>query len=319
MNTDSVNGETPRGALEAGQARAIIVTHSKSFSLASLLLGRTTRTAVERLYAYCRRADDAIDLAAPDEHAVALERLRSELVAVYAAGPEAYANMDPVAAGFHGVAWAYRIPREYPAALLEGLTLDATGKGYATLDELLHYCWCVAGSVGAMMCHVLGVTRQRALVHGVHLGMAMQLTNICRDVAEDWERGRLYLPRELLPEVERCGPLPPRIPARALSRAVEHLSREANALYRSGAAGLGYLPLRARFAVAVARRLYSAIGDELAERRFDTTLGRARVPGPRKIQCVAQAALDTLLAGPVSRRRPASLRLLRFPVDVLPL
>jgi phytoene synthase len=217
------------------------------------------------------------------------------------------------------VARAHRIPREYPLALLEGLALDVTGKRYATIDELLHYCWCVAGSVGAMMCHVLGVTRQRAVVHGVHLGMAMQLTNICRDVAEDWERGRLYVPAELLPGVEPCGTLPPRLAQRALPPAIERLLRVASALYRSGDAGLRYLPLRARFAVAAARRLYSRIGAELEERKFDAMLGRACVPGPRKVQCLAHAALDTLRAGGLSRRRSASLGVVRFPVDVLPI
>lgn len=304
----------PLEQLDPQQARAIIVTHSKSFSLASLLLGATTRTAVERLYAYCRRADDAIDCAAPGEHGAALERLQSELNAVY----EQDAPLDPIAVGLRTVARAYQIPREYPAALLEGLALDVTGKRYATIDELLHYCWCVAGSVGAMMCHVLGVTRQRAVVHGVHLGIAMQLTNICRDVAEDWQRGRLYLPGELLPDLELRGTVPPRSARRALAGAVERLLSEANAFYRSGDAGLRYLPLRARFAVAVARRLYSGIGYELAERRFDATLGRARVPGARKVQCVARGALDTLLCRAVCHRRPASLRLVRFPADVLP-
>jgi len=314
MSADVIHHESLE-ELNARQARAIIVTHSKSFSLASLLLGGTTRTAVETLYAYCRRADDAIDLAGPEEQGVALEGLRSELDAVY----DSDVVLDPVAAGLRSVARAYQIPREYPAALLEGLAMDVTGKRYDTVDELLHYCWCVAGSVGAMMCHVLGVTRQRAVVHGVHLGMAMQLTNICRDVAEDWERGRLYVPAELLPDLEPSGSFPPRIAERVLAGAVERLLCEANAFYRSGDEGLRYLPLRARFAVAVARRLYSGIGYELAERGFDTTVGRARVPGTRKVQYMARAALDTCLARSAVHRRPASLRPVRFPADVLPI
>lgn len=301
--------------LDSSEARAIIVAHSKSFSLASLLLGRATQLEVETLYAYCRRADDAIDLATPAQHASALFQLRSELDSIYGGGRIS----DAVAAGFQRLALAWQIPREYPEALLEGLALDVAGKRYATLDELLHYCWCVAGSVGAMMCHVLGVTRQRAVVHGVHLGMAMQLTNICRDVAEDWERGRLYLPGELVPDVELGGSFPPPRGQDALARAVERLLGEADALYRSGDAGLKYLPPRSRLAVAVARRVYSSIGDELAARRYDTTAGRARVPGPRKVQCVARAAVDALLARGVSNRNgPLSLRSVRFPGDVLP-
>jgi 15-cis-phytoene synthase len=300
--------------LDQSEARAIIVAHSKSFSLASLLLGRTMRADAEALYAYCRRADDAIDLAPPAEQAAALRELRRELDAIYGGGFVAH----PAAAGLQKLALARELPHDYPAALLEGFELDVSGRRYATLDELLHYCWCVAGSVGAMMCHVLGVARERAIVHGAHLGMAMQLTNICRDVAEDWERGRLYVPHRWLPALELRGAAPPPALHEPLAVAVKRLLTEADKLYRSGELGLRYLPPRARFAVAAARRLYAGIGQELRARDFDVLGGRAVVPGARKLACVARAGLDTVVNPGVPRRRPRLLRTLRFPGDVLP-
>ena len=242
----------PGGALARQEARQIIRKHSKSFSLASVLLGSNLRDAASGLYAYCRRADDAVDLVAPEQAPASVQALRRELDAVYAGRSQT----EPVLVEFQRLVLETRIPREYPEALLEGFQLDATGKRYQTLDDLYHYCWCVAGSVGAMMCHVLGVRRERALVHAAHLGMAMQLTNICRDVSEDWQRGRLYLPEEVAPGLEyprESGQLPRRY-AGVCARAVRRLLSEADVLYASGDQGLRYLSFRARLAVSTARR-----------------------------------------------------------------
>lgn len=302
-----------RPSLSPSAARAVIVRHSRSFSLASLLLGPALRYDAEALYAYCRRADDAIDLVAAPQQPGALQRLRLELDAVYAGARLA----DPAAAAFQRLVFERDIPSEYPRALLDGLALDVTRARYATLSELHHYCWCVAGSVGAMMCHVLGVSRPRALIHAAHLGMAMQLTNICRDVAEDWQRGRLYVPLELLPDFY-AGELDRVRSFRALSRAVRRLLQEAEAFYRSGDAGFCYLTPRARWAVATARRVYSRIGDVLRARDCDVERGRAIVPAPEKLVCLAHAAYDALSAGRNPRRASGPLPTLRFPSDVLP-
>ena len=298
-------------------AGAIIRRHSKSFALASLLLAPATRRDAHALYAYCRRADDAIDEAPAHQAQAALASLRAELDAVYAGRPLSHA----IAADFQRVVQERRIPRAYPDALLEGFALDVSGAGYASLSELYHYCWCVAGSVGAMMCHVLGVRSDGAVVHGVHLGMAMQLTNICRDVAEDWARGRLYLPAELLPD----GALPRHWPPSArtqqqLARALERLLEEANVLYRSGDAGLGQLAFRSRVAVATARLVYSSIGSLLLQRGADVTAGRAVVPLTRKLWCVARAVVEALWVRSATRRLATRVpaQVVRFPEHVLP-
>jgi 15-cis-phytoene synthase len=316
--TTADNAYLGSARLAPSEARAIIRKHSKSFSLAAVLLGPHLRDAASGLYAYCRRADDAVDLVAP---ALAPERvaaLGAELDDVYAGR----SLTDPVLVEFQRLVFEHGIPRQYPDALLEGFRLDAEGASYDTLADLLRYCWCVAGSVGAMMCHVLGVRRERAVRHGAHLGMAMQLTNICRDVAEDWQRGRLYLPSELAPGLEylRASPQLPRACVVVCARAVRHLLAGAELLYASGDLGLPYLSFRSRLAVATARRVYSSIGQRILAQEADVLRGRAVVSGAEKLWHVARAGVTSLrVAVTTPPFRAASLTTpLRFPEDVLP-
>lgn len=309
---------SPSVGLSSGEARAIIQKHSKSFSLASLLLGPELRDRASGLYAYCRRADDAVDLVAPRDAARAVLGLRSELSDVYAGK----SLTEPVLVEFQRLVFETNLPREYPEALLEGFHDDATDKRYETLFDLYHYCWCVAGSVGAMMCHVLGVRRERAVRHGVHLGMAMQLTNICRDVSEDWERGRLYLPAELVPGLSRqLGERTlPRSYTEACALAVRRLLAEAEVLYASGDAGLPYLSFRSRLAVATARRVYSSIGHRILASGADVRAGRAVVPDSEKALHVLHATVSsTALSLTTPPFRAVKLEhTVRFPEDVLP-
>ena len=181
--------------------RQVIAVHSKSFALASRLLPTDLRDHAAVVYAWCRHADDAVDLVPAAEQPAALTRLREELDGVYAGEPQT----DQVLGAFQQAIQLWGIPREYPEELLAGMQMDATDTTYDSMDRLLQYCFRVAGTVGLMMCHVLGVQEEVAVRHAAHLGMAMQLTNICRDVAEDWERGRLYIPDPLLDECGAAG------------------------------------------------------------------------------------------------------------------
>jgi 15-cis-phytoene synthase len=308
-----------RAALPVGAASAIIRRHSASFSLASRLLEPVARRRAHVLYAYCRRADDAIDLVAPARAKGELDRLRRELDAVYAGA----ALADPVASELQRLVFEVALPREYPDALLQGFELDVAGGGYTTLDELYRYCWCVAGSVGAMMCHVLGAASSPAIVHGVHLGMAMQLTNVCRDVAEDWSRGRFYIPGELVPGWDpppgaRLGSWPPPPQQQqALASAVRRLLEAAEVFYRSGDAGLPFLPWRSRIAVATARRVYSAIGQRILAGGADVSAKRVFVPASHKLWYTARAALQATCTRARPMRPVLGERPVRFPEDVL--
>ncbi len=277
------------------ECRRLIARHSRSFDLASRLLPRERRDEVAALYAWCRVGDDAIDLTPPSGHRVAVERLRSELRAVYAGQRQE----DPLLACFQDVVERRRIPIQYPLELLEGLAMDVERTRYETLDDLLVYCWRVAGTVGLMMCHVLGVSDARAAPHAAHLGIGMQLTNICRDVAEDWERGRVYVPAELLgPGLRKWlgeheqDPDRPRLPASArhdLAVAVRRLLGHAERYYASADTGMAHLAPRSALAVRTARLAYAEIGRRIEARGCDVLQGRVVVPTGRKLGLAARA------------------------------
>ncbi|MFT3697943.1 MAG: phytoene/squalene synthase family protein [Kofleriaceae bacterium] len=260
----------------AAIARATIAHHSKSFALASRLLPPRIGDQTAVIYTWCRRADDAVDLGAATDETIA--RLDRELVAAYAGTAD-----DPVLSAFGAVARERRIPIEYPRELLAGMAMDVHQAAYADLPELLLYCWRVAGVVGLMMTHVFGIADDRALVNAAHLGIAMQLTNICRDVKEDRERGRVYVP-------------PGETTASLLARADEY--------YRSGDRGIRDLPWRAGLAVRAARNIYSAIGPRVSPDH------RAVVPTPAKLGLVAKALGRQLVTRPARVQIPTTT--LRF-------
>ncbi|MEZ4359915.1 MAG: phytoene/squalene synthase family protein [Kofleriaceae bacterium] len=290
-------------ALAKRTADATFAHHSKSFSLAATILPPARRDDAAVVYTYCRRVDDAVDEAASaDDARAAIATLRAELDALYGGA----ALADPVLARMAQIARARRVPRHYPAELIAGMEMDALGARYRTVDDLLTYAYRVAGVVGLMMCHVLGVRDDRALVPATHLGLAMQLTNICRDVAEDWGRGRLYLPDELLvgPAARALGeraaagePLP-RDAAPALAAATRELLALADRYYRSAERGLPQLDWRSAFGVRAARHLYAAIGDRVAARGCDPLAPRAVVPRWKKFALLGLAAAGALREAP---------------------
>lgn len=268
--------------------RRVIARHSRSFDLASRLFPRDRRNEVSALYGWCRHCDDAIDLPPAAALPGALQELRDGIHGIYAGEAQA----DPVLHCFQLVIQRRRIPIEYPLELIEGMAMDVEGARYPDVDSLLRYCWRVAGTVGLMMCHVMGVSDARAAVHAAHLGIGMQLTNICRDVVEDWERRRLYVPASLF-EADLAVWLgeqlkeetPAKLPASArpqLASAARELLTLADRYYASADAGLRYLEPRSALAVRAARWIYAEIDRCIEARGFDVMQGRAVVSGRRK-------------------------------------
>lgn len=270
--------------------------HAKSFHFASHVLPARCRVDAAILYTWCRVADDAIDLAPPAEQHDNLQRLLRDLDSVYAGESQ----KDPVLAAFQTIVNKHHLPREYPAELLAGMAMDLDKDRYASLDELLHYAYRVAGTVGLMMAHVLGVSDPPALRNAAHLGMAMQLTNICRDVSEDWDRGRLYLPLDWLAQAGapgldgHLGGAFPSSARRATIRVVKRLLAQADATYDSGDRGIRALSPRCALGVRTARLVYAEIGAALALQGYDAWAGRAVVPFTRKLSLLARAVEQTL-------------------------
>ncbi len=308
------------------ECRESIAKHSKSFNMASRLLPPRTADRASVLYAWCRRVDDAVDLAPPADRAGALARLRRELDEVYASESQ----RDLTLRAFTQVVQQCSIPRVYGEELLAGMAMDVEGIRYTDEQSLLLYCYRVAGVVGLMMCHVLELRDARAMRQAAHLGLAMQLTNICRDVLEDWDLGRLYLPENLLTRTgapalrESLGRPFPRDARQPASFAVRELLRLAQGYYRSADTGIQALPVRCGFAVRSASRIYEAIGSRLLARDADVTGGRVFVPTRTKLGLIARASLRSLSDG-ASALRSRSTPLpslqdspeLRFPEDIL--
>ena len=260
---------------------------SRSFHAASRLLPARVRDPALALYAFCRLADDAVDL--QSEKAAAVLRLRDRLDLVYAGTP----RNAPADRAFAAMVADTAMPRALPEALLEGLAWDAIGRRYATLADLRAYSARVASAVGAMMCVIMGVRDAQALARACDLGVAMQLTNIARDVGEDAREGRLYLPTawldtaglsaEAFLEAPRASPEIRRLTARLL--------REAATLYARSEAGVAALPMAARPGIFAARYIYAGIGSAVAGRGCDSVGARARTNGGQKLGWLALAGL----------------------------
>lgn len=262
---------------------------SLSFYAASKLLPASVRDPAMALYAFCRLADDAVDL--QDAKADAVLRLRDRLDLVYAGRPrDAAADR-----AFADVVNTYEMPRALPDALLEGLAWDADWRRYDTLSDLNAYCARVASAVGVMMAVLMRVRDRNALARACDLGVAMQLTNIARDVAEDAYEGRLYLPLRWFseagvdPEVFLAAPAAsPQI--RAMSK---RLVMEANRLYYRSEPGIAALPLGSRPGIFAARFIYAGIGGQLSAMGYDSFAGRAHTSKLQKIGWLGQSLMRT--------------------------
>ena len=181
-------------ALQKAYKYAEVVTaqHSKSFHLASSLLPEEKRAAVRALYAFCRTVDDIVDEPSDDKRESRLDYWREMI------NHASYLHNDLIAAAWADTLARYHIPRHYALQLIDGVHRDLFHSRYQTFDELAMYCYGVASTVGLMSMHIVGFKSNDAIPYAIKLGVALQMTNILRDVGEDYRNGRLYLPREEL-------------------------------------------------------------------------------------------------------------------------
>ncbi len=265
---------------------AAIRTGSRSFYTASQLLPHSVRSPAYGLYAFCRLSDDAVDIDGGSSDA--LERLYHRLGRACEGRPLPFAADRAMA----DLMRRYAIPREVPEALLEGLGWDTQGRRYETLEDLQGYAARVAATVGVMMTLLMRVREPSALARACDLGVAMQLTNIARDVGEDARAGRIYLPLQWLREagVDVEDFLRDPRPSQALASVVARLLAEADRLYQRSRAGVAELPGACRPAILAASTIYAEIGREVEKHSHDSVTRRARVTGRRKLTLLAQAA-----------------------------
>jgi phytoene synthase len=286
---------------DVAHCRHLLRDGSRTFFAASLILPGGLRAPTAGLYAFCRVADDAIDRGS--DGAGALSQMRARLERVLRGQPDD----DAVDRVFADTMKCGAIPPAIPQALLEGFEWDVERRRYDTLAQLECYALRVAGTVGLMMALLMGVRERATLAAACDLGVAMQLTNIARDVGEDARHGRLYLPLDWLRE-EGIDPdlwlaRPEHLPA--IARVIERLLGVAEALYSAAEPGISALPASCRPGMRAARLLYAEIGREVARRRFDSINHRAVVSWQRKARILADAMVGRAPKHPARARVPA--------------
>jgi phytoene synthase len=245
--------------------------HSTTFYTSSALLDREQRQAIRALYAFCRVSDDLVDR---PEHTSTAEFQRWQGHALSARPPED----DLVALAWADTRRKFNIPRQYAEQLLDGVASDLVVDRYETFDDLAKYCYGVASTVGLMSMHIVGYSDKAAIRYAVKLGVALQLTNILRDVQEDWRNGRLYLPQD---ELRAFGLSEADIAAQVNDERWQAFMRfqiaRARELYAEAMPGLSMLERRGRVAVAAAAELYREILTDIERHNYDVFSRRAHI------------------------------------------
>src|SRR6266508_3370149 len=266
--------------LERAYARcdAVTAAHSHSFTLATRLLSPAKRRAVRALYAFCRVTDDLVDCPAGDANAA----LASWRRRAFSPAPPAH---DLVATAWADARWRYRIPLRYAEQLIDGVARDLHQQHYHTFADLAIYAYGVAATVGLMSMHIIGFASSDAIPYAIKLGVALQLTNILRDVAQDWRAGRLYLPTEELTAhgLTEADVAAGRVDGRWRALMRFQIARNRR-LYAEAWPGIGLLHPDGRLAVAAAATLYRAILDDIEAHHYDVFTRRAHVSAWGKLR-----------------------------------
>jgi len=286
----------PQTHLSKNDMRAckrIIRDGSKSFYFASLVLPQDVRDAALALYSFCRVSDDMVD--DPEATRRTLIELRRRIAAAYRGQPRPQIADRALA----HVAARYQIPQDILLALVEGYEWDLDGKRYDTFSDVLDYSARVAATVGVMMTLIMQRRHARTLARAADLGVAMQLTNIARDVGEDARNGRLYLPRDWMVEagIDPDAFLANPVFSPAVGQVVERLLSEAKSIYRRALTGLSDLPLACRPGIRAAGLVYAEIGMEVRNNGYDSVSQRAHTSRQKKLALLAQAFAGTAQIG----------------------
>ena len=257
---------------------AMTAQHSRTFHTASSFVPVDKRRAIRALYAFCRRADDIVDGSVPDaEEALTRWRTRTR-------------SFTPPAEDLIAVAWAdtrarFRIPQRYADQLIEGVGRDLCQRRYSTFADLATYAYGVASTVGLMTMHIVGFSGDEAIPYAVKLGVALQLTNILRDVREDWLADRIYLPLDELVahRLTQADLAAGRVDERWRAFMRFQIARTRR-LYAEAWPGLALLSTDGRFAIAAAAGLYRAILDDIEAHDYDVFRHRAGVSTWKKLR-----------------------------------
>lgn len=280
------------------EGKNAIVKGSKSFSMASFFFSPEEKHAAWLLYSWCRFVDDEIDGAGDLQLAqIKVQEVRRRTVTALQdpeseSGP--YRSLGLIAQ-------KYQIPALYPLDLIRGMQMDVEGANIQDEAQLMDYCYCVAGTVGLMMCSIMGVSSDKALKHALAMGQAMQLTNMARDVAEDLRLERIYFPRTWLADQGLSEETFANAKSDWIPLVQKFLDR-AEVLYREGFVGLRYLSFRAAWAVIIAAFIYRDIGRKIQKNIPQSFDQRVYTSKWDKVCLVMQASFMLLMGTLLSWR-----------------
>ena len=284
--------------LAYADCRNITRREAKNFYYAVVTLPQEKRKAIYAAYSFCRQCDDSVDEAAsPEAKLSALTDLQVNLALAYEGRPA-----TPVFLALADTADRYDIPKEYFSEIIRGVESDLVKTRYQDFDELREYCYRVASVVGLVCLQIFQYRDAAAREYAVDLGLAMQLTNIVRDVREDWSMGRVYLPQD---EMARFGYTEEQLGAGIRNDAFVELLRfqgqRARGYFRSGFRLLPYLSRRSRACPAALGAIYSRVLDRIEESGYDV-LGEQRIAlsGGEKARIAVRAWMASMLSLPGS-------------------
>ena len=263
------------------QSEKITAEHSKSFYFASGLLPEEKRSAVRALYAFCRTVDDIVDESTDNERESQLDYWRGMVEHA------SFFHEDLVAAAWADTLARYHIPRHYALQLIDGVSRDLTQSRYQTFEELTTYCYGVASTVGLMSMYIVGFSSNDAVPYAIKLGVALQMTNILRDVGEDYQNGRIYLPRE---ELAFHGIREQDIAEGRITdnwrQFMKFQIERTRQLYEESWKGVKMLEREGQFAIGAASVFYQGILDEIEKNDYDVFTQRASLSALKKLRKV---------------------------------
>ncbi len=292
--------QNPSNELERAYeyCEGITKTHAKSFYFAAKFLPKHKRRPIYALYALCRKVDDEVDEIGENNEAAAVkavEKWQRKLEKIYSENSEDRRQNTEVerqkseAENLVFTAWrdlliTYKIPKKLPLELMQGVLMDTTIKRYETFDDLYIYCYRVASTVGLMSSEIFGYTDAKTLEYAEALGIAMQLTNILRDVKEDAAMGRIYLPQEDLRrfEISEKQIFDNQLDGKFVEMMKFQIGR-ARDYYRKSEKGIPLLEKDTRFTVLLASRIYGRILDEIERQSYDVFKKRAHTTFSQKL------------------------------------
>lgn len=295
---DELSSEDLREAY--AHCRAITRHHAKTFYLSTRFLPNEKQRSIFAIYALCRYIDDIVDETFdvnhkkdinPDDVRRVINDLCERLDRAYETG----SAESPILIAFADTLRSYHIPKHLPLELIEGVCMDLHQNRFQTFDEIYTYSYKVASVVGLMTSEVFGYSNNEALAHAIDLGIAMQLTNILRDIAEDLDRNRIYIPLE---DLERFGiseqDMFNKVKDQRFYDLMHFQIQRAKSYYQSADKGIPMLNADSRLPVYLARMNYSRILDRIEEDVFKVFDQRAYLSTSEKLAIIPKAWINTM-------------------------